>query len=182
LSVVFQPDCRFHEYLFLLSRSGRYYYDADAIREPNGCGDYRARSRLWTEGRAKNQQRGYGYHGSGDAKPFSKPPPLGANKRSVWTVPIQPYAEAHYAPCPEGLVRPCLLAGCPFGGRVLNPFAGSGTPLAVAKSLGCEAVGIELNPAYIRLAHKRLARQQRALLSPKPEARGPVREARLPGF
>jgi DNA modification methylase len=78
------------------------------------------------------------------------------NKRSVWTIASEPFAEAHFATFPKGLVRPCILAGCPAGGTVLDPFAGSGTTLLVAKNLNCKAIGIELNPDYIALAQKRL--------------------------
>ncbi len=78
------------------------------------------------------------------------------NARSVWTVSTTPYPEAHFATFPEELPRRCILAGCPPGGAVLDPFAGSGTTLAVALQLGRHAIGIELNPDYVKLIQKRL--------------------------
>lgn len=80
------------------------------------------------------------------------------NKRDVWEINTQPYPEAHFATFPEKLVETPILSGCPVNGVVLDPFAGSGTTLAVAKKLGRKAIGIELNPAYCKLALKRLAK------------------------
>jgi len=85
------------------------------------------------------------------------------NKRSVWTVATQPYPDAHFATFPPKLIEPCILAGAPTGGVVLDPFMGSGTTLFVAKELGRRAMGIELNPAYCRLAVDRLAQEVLAL-------------------
>lgn len=79
------------------------------------------------------------------------------DKRSVWTIATQPTPDAHFATFPEALVRPCVLAGCPRGGSVLDPFMGSGTTLLVAEKLGCHGLGIELNPEYIKIAERRLA-------------------------
>jgi DNA modification methylase len=81
------------------------------------------------------------------------------NKCSVWTIPTQPYPEAHFATFPEALVEPCIKAGFPAGGVVLDPFCGSGTVGLVARRLSCDFVGIELNPEYVKLAEKRLAQQ-----------------------
>lgn len=81
------------------------------------------------------------------------------NKRTVWTIPTQPFPEAHFATFPEKLVEPCVLAGCPRGGVVLDPFAGSGTTGLVARRLGCSFIGIELNPEYVRIAEKRLSQE-----------------------
>lgn len=86
------------------------------------------------------------------------------NRRSVWTVSPSRYAEAHFATMPMELAQLCVLAGCPPGGTVLDPFAGSGTTLAAAIGNGRNAIGVELNPAYIRLAEKRLATVQPSLL------------------
>ena len=77
------------------------------------------------------------------------------NRRTVWTIPTMPYAGAHFATMPEKLVEPCILAGCPMGGLVLDPFSGSGTVLAVAERLGRRGVGVDLNPAYHQLAKER---------------------------
>ena len=80
----------------------------------------------------------------------------GANARTVWTIPPANYSEAHFATFPPELPRRCILAGCPPGGVVLDPFAGSGTTLAVAFELGRDAIGIELNPLYARMIQDRL--------------------------
>lgn len=211
-----------HEYIFLFSKNRKYYYDADAIREPasyntnarvsrammehksaptgerNGI-----RAKKWKtsdgwdttsgegghgnfhkEGREKGQ-RGYKtksqengqspqHHGS-EIRPKTVAPGQGIknnhsfdealvqvvdnrNKRSVWAVPTMPYKGAHFATFPEALITPCVLAGAPEGGIVLDPFAGSGTTLAVAKAHNRKYIGIELNPEYIKLAEKRLAK------------------------
>jgi len=78
------------------------------------------------------------------------------NKRSVWTVATESFSEAHFATFPTELIKPCILAGCPSGGTVLDPFAGSGTTMQVARSLHCKSIGIELNPEYIEIAKRRL--------------------------
>jgi DNA modification methylase len=83
----------------------------------------------------------------------------GRNKRSVWTVATQPFPEAHFATFPEELIKPCILAGCPAGGTVLDPFGGSGTTALVARANGCKAILIELNPEYIEIAKRRLAQE-----------------------
>lgn len=81
------------------------------------------------------------------------------NKRSVWTVATQPYPEAHFATFPPKLIEPCILAGSRPGEVVLDPFAGSGTTLYVAKKFGRQYIGVELNPDYIALAEKRLSQE-----------------------
>ena len=80
----------------------------------------------------------------------------GANKRTVWEIATQPYADAHFATYPEALVEPCVLAGCPAGGLVLDPFVGSGTTAAVAQRLGRRAIGVDLSAEYLELAAKRV--------------------------
>jgi site-specific DNA-methyltransferase (cytosine-N4-specific) len=80
----------------------------------------------------------------------------GANARTVWTIPTEPYPEAHFATFPEALVEPCIKAGSREGDTVLDPFAGSGTTLAVARRLGRKAIGIELQPDYLPLIQKRV--------------------------
>jgi DNA modification methylase len=91
------------------------------------------------------------------------------NRRSVWTVPTAPYSEAHFATYPPDLIRPCVLAGCPEGGVVLDPFFGSGTTGQVALEYGRKFVGIELNPDYARLAERRIrpALTQHQLFTPE---------------
>jgi DNA modification methylase len=81
------------------------------------------------------------------------------NKRSVWTVTTKPYKAAHFATFPPDLITPCILAGCPEGGTVLDPFLGSGTTAMVAQRNGCSAIGIELNPEYVKLAERRVRQQ-----------------------
>lgn len=145
-----------HEYVFLIAKSERYFYNADAIKERAISGDPR---KPYAPGQVDARGDGHDRNG-GQIRPVVA---RGAgaedwrNKRSVWTVPTQSYPEAHFATFPEDLIRPCILAGSPAGGTVLDPFAGSGTTLMVAKALGCSAVGIELNPQYVRLIEKRIA-------------------------
>jgi DNA modification methylase len=137
-----------HEYIFLLSKSERYYYDANAIREPLARPDL------------IGQKRNYG------AKEYTRPDktrqgvpyanPLGRNKRTVWTVSTKPFKEAHFAVFPPDLVEPCILAGCPEGGIVLDPFMGAGTTALVAMQNNRNYIGIELNPSYVEIAERRL--------------------------
>tara|TARA_R100001143_G_scaffold62589_2_gene66244 strand:- start:429 stop:1373 length:945 start_codon:yes stop_codon:yes gene_type:complete len=140
-----------HEYIFLMAKSPRYYYDADAVRESNA------------DPTRTNFQRGVKLDKSRGDKDWSKPykPAAGRNRRSVWTIPVNSYPGAHFATFPPELVKPCIMAGCPDGGTVLDPFTGSGTVAEVARANGCKFVGAELNPEYIELAKKRL--QQRGL-------------------
>ena len=138
-----------HEYLFLLSKSERYHFDADAIKEP-------ASGELRPIGKGTAKARNFGSTGGNEGTDVK----IGGetrNKRSVWTVATKPYKGAHFATMPPGLVEPCVLAGCPVGGTVLDPFAGSGTTLAVAVGLDRLAIGCELNPDYVALARKRIA-------------------------
>jgi DNA modification methylase len=151
-----------HEYIFLLSKSERYFYDAEAIKEPfaderlGNPGTYRRLSA--SERKACNDRqdlgciaKGGGWNADGAV--------TARNKRTVWEVPTQPYPEAHFATFPPKLIEPCILAGSRPGDTVLDPFAGSGTTLYVAKELNRQFIGIELNPAYIELANKRLAQE-----------------------
>jgi DNA modification methylase len=138
-----------HEYLFLLSKRGRYYYDADAIREAAeyGRGDWKNGRATWDALGAERVLGTNGHTGEG-----------GRNKRDVWTIATAPYPDAHFATFPPDLVRPCILAGAPDGGVVLEPFAGSGTTLQVAKELGRQAIGIELSGEYLPMIAERLDR------------------------
>jgi DNA modification methylase len=104
----------------------------------------------------KNKHDGYGtriHSGNEDAGRYLE---AGVNRRSVWEVPTQPYAEAHFATFPPALIEPCIKAGCPKDGTVLDPFGGAGTTGLVADRLGKNAILIELNPDYAALAEKRL--------------------------
>ena len=138
-----------HEYLFLLSRRQSYYYDADAIREPitSTGGASFGKQRHSTEGTGAQSRR--------LKSAAERNHPLGKNKRSVWTVPVRAFPGAHFAVFPEDLIRPCILAGCPPGAKVLDPFAGSGTTGVVAEQLGRDAILIELNPVYVEMQKKR---------------------------
>ena len=144
-----------HEYVFLMTKAARYWYDAEAVREPHAETQYSdaVHSPMWMA-RARPGDRG-------DARRFNNETvsynPAGRNRRTVWTIATQPYPEAHFATYPEKLVEPCVLAGCPAGGTVLDPFTGSGTTGAVACRLGRNFVGIELNQDYADLAERRIA-------------------------
>lgn len=144
-----------HEYIFMLTKSEKYFFDADAIKEPwkQNAHDIR---------RAVNKHPGYsgkhtsGYNGAVRGQPVGDPS-KGRNKRSVWTVPTRSYKGAHFAVFPPDLIKPCILSGCPVGGVVLDPFGGSGTTAEVALINNRMAVLCELNPEYIQLIKSRLA-------------------------
>jgi DNA modification methylase len=137
-----------HEYIFLLTKSQKYYYDHEAIKEPVKE-DWGTRDRA--NGKYHNEGTGLQPH-SGLEKSYEM-----ANKRSVWSVPVKPYTGAHFAVFPSELIEPCILAGAPLGGIVLDPFMGSGTTAQVAQDLGRQYIGCELNPAYGKLQKKRTA-------------------------
>jgi DNA modification methylase len=140
-----------HEYVFLLSKSHKYYYDIEAIQEPAiYAGDDRGSRTDSRRGTEANSVSGK----TGEFK----------NKRSVWTVTTKPYSGAHFAVFPTELIEPCILAGAPLGGIVLDPFMGSGTTAQVAQDLGRKYLGCELNPEYGKLQQKRLAQQSLELI------------------
>ncbi len=147
---------RSHEYLFLLAKTRHYHYDADAIREPikptshERSGRGRHPGAKYAEG---NTMRGPQTMLHSMAKCCH---PLGRNKRTVWTVAPSNFKGAHFATFPPALVEPCILAGCPVGGVVLDPFTGSGTTGMVAVQHGRSFVGIELNPEYADMARMRI--------------------------
>ena len=146
---------RSHEYIFLLSKSERYYFDADAIREPFTTPARSGERRSYRPGCASSFDLSAGHlsqRGNFAGLPLN---PLGRNKRDVWTVPSSGFQGAHFAVFPEKLVGPCILAGSPSGGTVLDPFMGSGTTGAAAKRLGRSFIGIDLSPDYCAMAEKR---------------------------
>lgn len=171
-SVIDRPT-KSHEYIFLFSKQKQYFYDYKSIREP------------WVSGRVDMAKLGKPRSGSAylqqeniadnshkqelvnkaTYKGFNKrwkqnlPVEMLRNKRSVWTVPTHKYKGAHFATFPPKLITPCILAGCPKDGIVLDPFAGSGTTLFVARELGRSYIGIELNLEYVSLIEKRLEQQ-----------------------
>lgn len=149
-----------HEYIFLLSKSQRYYYDADAIREPV-MSELTQQKVSFKRNNSKRERaipgQKYGTH-----RPNRNDTPVRdtRNKRSVWTVATKPFPKAHFATFPLKLIEPCILAGCPAGGTVLDPFVGSGTTLLVATQYHRKSIGIELNPEYIEIAKQRLSQIQ----------------------
>jgi DNA modification methylase len=166
-----------HEMIYLLAKAERYYYDADAIREPLQ-GDEIARTfrggsyvnnstfdnanggkRTVTGNRKADPLEGshgtLGMDGNGMRMPEKWSNPAGRNKRTVWTIATQPYAEEHFATFPEEIPKLCILAGSKPGDTILDPFAGSGTTGKVALELGRKTVLIELNPEYVNLIHQR---------------------------
>jgi len=113
--------------------------------------------------KARTVREGIDTHGGSQGNGYMTYPVEYRNKRSVWEVPTQAYKGAHFATFPEALVTPCILAGSRHGDVVYDPFAGSGTTLAVARRLGRAAWGSELNPAYIAMARKRIDRETPAM-------------------
>jgi DNA modification methylase len=146
-----------HEYIFLLSKSPKYYFDADAIKEDAIGGQSGKAASFKREGSKREQKipgQGYGTHRpdrdevlyNGETR----------NRRSVWTVSTKPFKGAHFATFPPDLIEPCVLAGCPEGGTVLDPFGGSGTTAGVALKHNRNAVLCELNPEYAALIPDRI--------------------------
>ena len=140
-----------HEYIFLLSKSPKYYYDIDSIKEDAHTTDTSDRNRDESK---LNNTPGRTRMAGLTTNHYEK-----KNKRSVWTVTTKPYEGAHFAVFPTDLIEPCILAGAPIGGIVLDPFMGSGTTAQVAQTLGRKYLGCELNPDYKALQDKRLAQQ-----------------------
>lgn len=148
---------RAHEYIFLLTKSKSYYYDHLAIKEDcseSNIKDFLNRKTLDNKGdhggTRKDLARGRDAYMSSDFK---------RNKRSVWTVTTKPYKGAHFAVFPADLIEPCVLAGCPPCGTVLDPFMGSGTTGVVATRHNRKFIGVELNPTYVELARERIGNE-----------------------
>ena len=135
-----------HEYIFLFSKNRKYHYDNEAIKEP--AKDWGTRDR--TNGKYHNEGTGLSPH-TGLTKSYPT-----KNKRSVWSVTVKPYKEAHFATYPPDLIEPCILAGSEEGDTVLDPFMGAGTTAAVAKALGRNYIGCELNENYASLIERRI--------------------------
>jgi len=181
-----------HEYIFLFSKSDKYFFDHEAIMEP--CADqertnYQSGSRTFKPKVKKGHKFGGNKYGKSDDPHFARysgkdyvprtknvqydgqrPNSMHLrredglpddeytvrNKRSVWSVNVQPTREAHFATYPQKLIQPCILAGCPEGGVILDPFMGSGTTGIVARKLNRNYIGIELNPEYQKMATRRI--------------------------
>lgn len=140
-----------HEYLFLLAKQERYYYDHEAVKEPADPKNFRAcptARRDTPPGTATDS-------GFANGRYYET-----RNKRSVWTTPTTPYNGAHFAVFPPKLIEPCILAGCPEGGTVLDCFGGSGTTGRVAIENRRNAILIELNPEYVGLQKQRTSNVQ----------------------
>jgi DNA modification methylase len=140
-----------HEYLFLLTKSSKYYFDNQAIKEPT----------VSTFSNAKKRIGGNKYGDSEDSKHRSKSGNFWIetetrNKRDVWTIPVKPFKGAHFAVMPEALVEPCILAGSSEGDLVLDPFSGSGTVGVVALQKFRRFIGIELNMDYAKISVERI--------------------------
>ncbi len=160
-----------HEYIFLLAKSSKYYFDSESIKEKSERDWSTAGGNLIGKGVHKQggkykdlgQGRNYGGAGSsfqGHSGNYKADGTLIGgefrNKRSVWEVSTKPFKEAHFATFPEDLISPMVLAGCPEGGLILDPFMGAGTTALVCKKLRRNWLGVELNPEYIKIAEKRL--------------------------
>jgi len=175
-----------HEKIWLITKNKKYYYDADAIRDPlasssltrlnqdikNQKGSARGNGGRKTNGNMKAvfskknikgnfSKRGITRttEGLNLKTQLEKINPLGRNKRNVWTITTKPFKEAHFATFPPDLIEPCIKAGCPENGIVLDPFAGAGTTGIVARSLNRTAILIELNPEYIEISKNRIDKE-----------------------
>lgn len=157
-----------HEYIFLLTKSPRYYFDSEAMKEPAVGGQTGKAATFKREGSKREQVipgQGYGTHRP-DREEVAYNGEM-RNRRSVWSVPTRSYKGAHFATFPPDLIEPCILAGCPEGGVVLDPFGGSGTTAGVAVKHGRKAVICELNPDYGALVDDRVL----SIIDPKPAKR-----------
>ena len=144
-----------HEYIFLLSKSPRYYFDHEASKEPVRPDKLRRAKAGHTRGQGKLDKS------RNDATTVRPTKITGTtrNRRSVWTVTTKPFKGAHFATFPPDLIEPCILAGSRAGDTVLDPFMGAGTTAVVAQRLGRKYVGAELNPEYAAIARERILRE-----------------------
>jgi len=148
-----------HEYIFLLTKSASYFYDNEAIKEDSVDEEsyagrrFRGKVAVFASGCVPGSDGNTLLSGGNQilGKKYEK-----RNKRDVWTVSVETNNTGHYATYPEELIRPCLLAGCPKGGVVLDPFLGSGTTGVVAKQLRLSFIGIELKEDYMKIARRRI--------------------------
>jgi DNA modification methylase len=173
-SVTDRPT-RSHEHIFLLAKSERYYYDSEAVKEPAICGDPRKPyAPGQVDARGDGHKRGGGkvrpsvergrFNGKTEAMADTGQNAFRAvedwrNLRDVWMVGPQPFPEAHFATFPPRLIEPCVIAGSPVGGLVLDPFTGAGTTALVAKRHGRSFVGVELKREYCEMVSGRLSQE-----------------------
>jgi len=141
-----------HEYIFLLSKKPKYYYDYEAVKEPVAGSTV---NRL-SQKNLPNQNGSTRVPGKTNGNMKAVGNTETRNRRSVWTVTTKGYKGAHFAVYPEDLIVPCVLAGCPENGTVFDPFTGSGTTAVVALKNGRNYIGTELNPEYVKLAEERI--------------------------
>ena len=159
-----------HEYVFLLTRGKKYYYDIDAIREPHVTFSDQSRMRggrkhFFHRGSTPEAGKNGGDSNLHDARWDQAFHPLGRNKRTVWSVPLSKSRDSHFAVFPRQLVETMIRAGSPPQGLVLDPFLGSGTTALVARQLERHYLGIDCVEDYCQLARDRLADEQAAQLS-----------------
>lgn len=156
-----------HEYIFLMAKSERYYFDQEAIKEPAIFQPDHTVPANWAKEGSDHSAVSYSrrmykgalkgsFNGKTGDRAFRAIQPM-RNKRSVWTISTNPFPEAHFATFPPDLIAPCVLAGSPQNGIVLDPFMGAGTTALVAAKYSRQFLGIELNPEYIRIAENRIA-------------------------
>jgi DNA modification methylase len=169
-----------HEYIFLLTKSAKYYYDAKAVKEPVCEVSIKRAEYGWNCDRPSMKNAAMGGNGIHTEKMGSRfVNPNGRNLRSVWTITTKPFREAHFATFPPEIPERCIKAGCPIGGTVLDPFFGAGTTGLVAKQLGRDFIGIELNEKYCEMAERRI--EQAAYQMPlTPKARKVSKRERKP--
>jgi len=165
-----------HEHVFLLAKSERYWYDADAVKE---AAEYGRRDGGFRGGGGRYVNNASFDNDADDLHPANsvtgKHPEAGRNLRNVWTIATQPTPEAHFATYPEALVEPCIRAGSSAGSLVLDPFCGSGTTGRVALREGRRFLGIELSPEYAAMAARRIASYHVKPVRPsKPESQDQV--------
>jgi DNA modification methylase len=164
-----------HEYVFFFTKSKDYHYDADAIREPHVTFSDKSRMRggrrhFGIRGGTPETGKNGGSNNLHDGRWDQAFHPLGRNKRTVWSIPLSKFRDAHFAVFPESLVETCLRAGCPERGLVLDPFVGSGTVPVVARRLSRDYVGIDCVAEYCEMARQRLqtATNGRGFVTPAP--------------
>lgn len=153
-----------HEYVFLFSKSEKYYFDHEAIQEDaQNAGKV---VKLGEKSFSKGQAKGAGVEASGNGLEDTYTVKDKRNKRSVWTVTTKPIKDAHFAPYPPDLIEPCILAGTKEGDWVIDPFGGSGTTAIVCESLKRNSILLELNPEYVEIAKNRIQQAEQSLSQP----------------